>query len=106
MFDVRDKDGASARRAGKEHFSEEVLVTKADMEETLAKTHALEMQVSELTLQNEREMREKDADMNSKIKDLTDRFQAELDRDKTRYEALAQTKNEQELKFEEEIGHG
>ena len=103
VFDVRDKDGASARRAGKEHFSEEVLVTKADMEETLAKTHALEMQVSELTLQNEREMRAKDADMNAKIKDLTERFQAELDGDKSRYEALSQTKNEQELKFEEEL---
>ena len=103
VFDVKDKDGASARRAGKQHFSEEVLVTKADMEETLARTHALEMQVSELMLQNEREMRAKDADMNAKIKDLTDQFQAELDGDKTRYEALAQTKNEQELKFEEEL---
>ena len=78
-------------------------MTKADMEETLARTHALEMQVSELMLQNEREMRAKDADMNAKIKDLTDQFQAELDGDKTRYEALAQTKNEQELKFEEEL---
>ena len=103
VFDVKGKDGALARRAGKQHFSEEVLVTKADMEETLSRTRALEMKVSELTLRNEREMREKDADMNAKIKDLADRFQAELCGEKARYEALARTKNERELKFEEEL---
>jgi WD40 repeat protein len=34
VFDVKDKDGASLRGRGKDAFSEEVLVTKADMEGT------------------------------------------------------------------------
>ena len=95
VFDVKDKDGASTRGRGKDLFSEEVLVTKADMEEFLSKTSALEMRVSELTLENERELRMHTQDTNQKIKDLNERFQAELDGDKTRYEALAQQKNEQ-----------
>ena len=37
------------------------------------------------------------------IKDLTDKFQSELDGDKTKFELLLQEKNEQEMEYEEKL---
>ena len=71
--------------------------------ETLSKTSALEMRVAELTLENEQELRAHTTNMNLKIKDLTEKFTAELEGDKARFETLAQSKNEQELQFETDL---
>jgi hypothetical protein len=58
------------------------------------------VKVNELTLQNEYQLRLKDLNMNEKIKDLSDKFQSELDGDKTKFELLLQEKNEQEMEYE------
>ena len=106
VFDIRDKDGQVLKKSSKEPtmpFAEEVLVTKADMEEKRGRMQELEMQVAELTLQSEYQLRLKDLNMNEKIKDLTEKFQAELDEDKSKFEMLLQEKNEQEMEYEEKI---
>lgn len=59
------------------------------------------LQVNELTMQNEYQLRLKDLAMNEKVKELTEKFTAELDVDKTKFDSLLQEKNEQELEFEE-----
>ena len=59
------------------------------------------VQVNELTMQNEYQLRLKDLAMNEKVKELTEKFTAELDVDKTKFDSLLQEKNEQELEFEE-----
>ena len=103
VFDIRDKDGQVLKKSSKEPampFAEEVLVTKADMEEKRGRMQELEMQVAELTLQSEYQLRLKDLNMNEKIKDLTEKFQAELDEDKSKFEMLLQEKNEQEMEYE------
>ncbi len=61
------------------------------------------MQVNELTMQNEYQLRLKDLAMNEKVKELTEKFTAELDVDKTKFDTLLQEKNEQELDFEEKM---
>lgn len=106
VFDIKDKDGHALKKSSKEPtmpFAEEVLVTKADMEEKRGRMQELEMQVAELTLQSEYQLRLKDLNMNEKIKDLTEKFQAELDEDKSKFEMLLQEKNEQEMEYEEKI---
>lgn len=52
-------------------------------------------------MQNEYQLRLKDLAMNEKVKELTEKFTAELDVDKTKFDSLLQEKNEQELEFEE-----
>lgn len=64
-------------------------------------TYVVMMQVNELTMQNEYQLRLKDLAMNEKVKELTEKFTAELDVDKTKFDSLLQEKNEQELEFEE-----
>ena len=61
----------------------------------------LVVQVNELTMQNEYQLRLKDLAMNEKVKELSDKFTAELDVDKSKFDSLLQEKNEQELEFEE-----
>ena len=61
------------------------------------------MQASELTMQNEYQLRLKDLAMNEKVKELTEKFTAELDVDKTKFDTLLQEKNEQELDYEEKM---
>ena len=61
------------------------------------------LQVNELTMQNEYQLRLKDLAMNEKVKELTEKFTAELDVDKTKFDTLLQEKNEQELDYEEKM---
>lgn len=104
VFDVRDKEGrASGKPKEVPVYAEEVLVTKSDLEEKRGRMSELELQVNELTLQNEYQLRLKDLNMNEKIKDLSDKFQSELDGDKTKFELLLQEKNEQEMEYEEKL---
>jgi len=64
---------------------------------------AVLLQVNELTMQNEYQLRLKDLAMNEKVKELTEKFTAELDVDKTKFDTLLQEKNEQELDYEEKM---
>jgi len=106
MFDVKDKD--PTRAIGKRDkddvvYSEEVLVTKSDVEEKKQRMQELETQVNELMMQNEYQLRLKDLNLNEKIKDITDKFTQELESDKTKFELLLQEKNEQEMEYEEKL---
>ena len=105
VFDVRD-GGRGAGKRDKELPSastEEVLVTKSDLEEKKARMAELETHVNELTMQNEYQLRLKDLNLNEKVKDITDKFQTELEADKAKFELLFQEKNEQEMEYEEKL---
>ena len=59
-------------------WSEEVLVTKSDLEEKSQFMGELQSKVDELTLQNEYQLRLKDNNYQDRVKEVTDKFQAEL----------------------------
>ena len=112
LFDVKDKDGRARStvglgrdQKGKLIYSEEVLVTKGDLEEKNALMHELEGQVDELTLHNEYQLRLKDMDYNEKIKEVTEKFTQDLEQHKNRYELLREEKNDLEMEEEEKIKH-
>ena len=84
-------------------WSEEILVTKSDLEENTAILAELQSKVEELTLHNEYQLRLKDMDYNEKIKEVTEKFTQELEQDKNRYELLREEKNDLEMEFEEKI---
>ena len=104
ICDVRDKEGRGAKR-DKEivAFAEEILVTKSDLEEKTQSMAELKQKVEELTMQNEYQLRLKDLNYTEKIKEATDKFNAELDGDKKNYELLLQSKNDMEMEYEEKI---
>uniref|UniRef100_A0A7S0VMW2 Cilia- and flagella-associated protein 57 n=1 Tax=Hemiselmis tepida TaxID=464990 RepID=A0A7S0VMW2_9CRYP len=104
MLDVRDKEIRAAKR-DKEllPFSEEILVTKSDLEEKTALTTDLKLKVDELQLHNDYQLRLKDMNHQDKIKELTDKLTAEIEAEKARHEALLAEKNDMEMEYEERI---
>jgi len=119
VFEVREKDsrapaaGGGATAAGSIEvsgsqslqYSEEILVTKSDLEEKHALMLELKSKVDELTLHNEYQLRLKDMNYNEKIKELTEKFTQELEQDKNRYELLREEKNDLEMEYAEKIKH-
>ena len=63
----------------------------------------LPLQVEELTLHNEYQLRLKDMTYNDRIKEVTEKFTQELEQDKNKYELLREEKNDMEMEFEEKI---
>uniref|UniRef100_A0A061RT72 Wd repeat-containing protein 65-like n=2 Tax=Tetraselmis sp. GSL018 TaxID=582737 RepID=A0A061RT72_9CHLO len=105
VFDIKDTDPAKLTRKDTERlpWAEEVLVTKGDMEEKKQRMQELEQQVNELTMQNEYQLRLKDLNHNEKLKEINDKFTAELESEKQKFELLLQEKNEQEMEYEEKL---
>ena len=104
LFDVRDKEGRSAKR-DKEMmaFAEEILVTKSDLEEKTQTMSDLKTKVEELTMQNEYQLRLQELNYSEKMKEANEKFNQELDADKKTYELLLQAKNDMEMEYEEKI---
>jgi len=60
-------------------FSEEILVTKSDLDEKTAQMSDLTNKVEEMRTHHGYQMRLKDKDLKDKITGLTDKFTAELE---------------------------
>jgi len=103
MFDIRDKE---SRRDKKEPtYSEEILVSKADLEEKNQTVTELESRVRDLVSQNEYQLKILEKTHEDQMKDLNTKFQAELEREHNKYEFLQTEKNEMEMDFEEKLRH-
>ncbi|KAK1930342.1 Cilia- and flagella-associated protein 57 [Phytophthora citrophthora] len=84
-------------------FSEEILVTKSDLEEKNTLMLELKNKVDELMLHNEYQLRLKDMTYNENLKDLTEKFTHEIELEKNKYELLREDKNDIEMEYEEKI---
>ena len=81
LFDVRDKEGRSAKRDKESMaFAEEILVTKTDLEEKTQTMVDLKTKVEELTMQNEYQLRLQDLNYSEKMKETTEKFNQELEK--------------------------
>eukprot|EP00879_Flechtneria_rotunda_P021142 GHRR01022273.1.p1 GENE.GHRR01022273.1~~GHRR01022273.1.p1 ORF type:complete len:520 (+),score=198.23 GHRR01022273.1:2394-3953(+) len=106
LLDIRDKELAKAstrQQQEKLPWAEEVLVSRAELEERRSHITELEQQVAELTMQTEYQLRLKDLHMQERVKEMTDKFNTELDSDRQKFELLLQEKNEQEMEYEEKL---
>merc|ERR1711924_281562 len=103
MFDIRDKE---SRRDKKEPtFSEEILVSKADLEEKTQLTTELEGRVKDLVSQSEYQLKIMEKNHEDMLKELNLKFQQELEKGGNKYEYLQTEKNEMEMDFEEKLRH-
>ncbi|TMW62220.1 hypothetical protein Poli38472_009713 [Pythium oligandrum] len=128
IFEIRDKEGRPRMKEGTassgtssrsgtvttagsngsdfhhwSHFSEEILVTKSDLEEKNALMLELKNKVDELMLHNEYQLRLKDMTYNENLKELTEKFTHEIEGEKNKYELLREDKNDIEMEYEEKI---
>ncbi|XP_064228328.1 cilia- and flagella-associated protein 57 isoform X1 [Aotus nancymaae] len=100
---VFDKDGRGIKREREVGFAEEVLVTKADMEEKAQVMLELKTRVEELKMENEYQLRLKDMNYSEKIKDLTDKFVQEMESLKTKNQVLITEKEKQDISHREHV---
>uniref|UniRef100_F6PN18 Cilia- and flagella-associated protein 57 n=1 Tax=Ornithorhynchus anatinus TaxID=9258 RepID=F6PN18_ORNAN len=84
IWKVFDKDSRGVKREREVGFSEEVLVTKTDMEEKTQVMLELKTRVEELKMENEYQLRLKDMNYTEKIKELTEKFIQEMESLKTK----------------------
>jgi WD40 repeat protein len=112
VFDVRDwqdAGGSSAGGLGRLSTttllppSDEVLITRSDMQEKAALEAELKEKVDELVLHNEYQLRLKDMNYTEKIKEITERFQQDLEQSKSRFELLREEKDDLETELKEKL---
>jgi len=84
-------------------FAEEILVTKSDLEEKNRLMNELKSKVDELTLHNEYQLRLKDLNYKEKIKEVSDKFTAELTQDRQRCGDLQSDKTEMENEYQKKM---
>ncbi|KAG6623007.1 putative WD domain-containing protein [Phytophthora cinnamomi] len=96
-------DGLGGHGGSMAVFSEEILVTKSDLEEKNTLMLELKNKVDELMLHNEYQLRLKDMTYNENLKDLTEKFTHEIELEKNKYELLREDKNDIEMEYEEKI---
>ncbi|XP_036858184.2 cilia- and flagella-associated protein 57 isoform X2 [Manis javanica] len=100
---VFDKDGRGTKRERELGFAEEVLVTKTDVEEKAQIMLELKTRVEELKMENEYQLRLKDMNYSEKIKELTDKFNQEMESLKTKNQVLKTEKEKQDVLHREHI---
>ncbi|XP_038622165.1 cilia- and flagella-associated protein 57 [Tachyglossus aculeatus] len=103
IWKVFDKDGRGVKREREVGFSEEVLVTKTDMDEKTQVMLELKTRVEELKMENEYQLRLKDMNYTEKIKELTEKFIQEMESLKTKNQVLKTEKEKQETQHHEQV---
>ncbi|GAB1610641.1 cilia- and flagella-associated protein 57-like, partial [Argonauta hians] len=83
-------------------YSDEILITKSDLEEKNSVMSELRTRVNELAMENEYQLRLKDMNYNEKIKELTDKFIQEMESLKAKNQNLKTDQEKQEVKREEQ----
>jgi len=100
VFDVKDRQERVTRGGGSAlPWSEEILVTKSDLEEKALAAQELRNKIEELQLHNEYQLRLKDMSYGEKIKEVTEKYMQDLEQEKNkrgsarerRVDAAAQT---------------
>ncbi|XP_076604319.1 cilia and flagella associated protein 57 [Chaetodon auriga] len=79
MWKIIDKEGRGLKSNRQIIHTEEILVTKLDLEEKTQNMLELKMRLEELQMENEYQLRLKDMNHNEKMKEITDKFTQEIE---------------------------
>ncbi|KAI8611737.1 WD40-repeat-containing domain protein [Chytriomyces sp. MP71] len=104
LFKVMDRSerGIKKERAGA-LFSDEILITKSDLEEKTVVMAELRRSLEELKLEHEYQLRLKDMNFNEKLKELTEKYSQEIEALKIGTSVLRAEKEKEEVKQEEQV---
>uniref|UniRef100_A0A8C6VLZ3 Cilia and flagella associated protein 57 n=1 Tax=Naja naja TaxID=35670 RepID=A0A8C6VLZ3_NAJNA len=103
IWKVYDKEGRGLKREREVPYSDEVLITRTDMEEKTQVMLELKTRVEELKMENEYQLRLKDMNYSEKIKELTEKFIQEMESLKTKNQVLQTEKEKQEIQHQEQL---
>ncbi|CAJ1051853.1 cilia- and flagella-associated protein 57 isoform X1 [Xyrichtys novacula] len=101
MWKIIDKEGRGLRSNRQIIHTEEILVTKSDLEEKNQNMLELRMRLEELQMENEYQLRLKDINYNEKIKELSDKFTQQIESLKTIEQALMTEMEKQKREHQE-----
>ncbi|XP_054836556.1 cilia- and flagella-associated protein 57 [Eublepharis macularius] len=103
IWKIYDKEGRGLKRERDVPYSDEVLITRTDMEEKTQIMLELKTRVEELKMENEYQLRLKDMNYNEKIKELTEKFIQEMESLKTKNQVLKTEKEKQEVQHQDQL---
>eukprot|EP00474_Spongospora_subterranea_P010666 CRZ11124.1 hypothetical protein [Spongospora subterranea] len=103
MFEVREQEGRQVSSLPLMPWSEEVLVTRSDLEERATLTNELKNKVDELTLHNEYQLRLQEMSHNDKLKEIKEVYHVALEEEKRIYDQVKDAKQDMEMEYEEAI---
>ncbi|XP_026533766.1 cilia- and flagella-associated protein 57-like isoform X3 [Notechis scutatus] len=103
IWKVYDKEGRGLKREREVPYSDEVLITRTDMEEKSQVMLELKTRVEELKMENEYQLRLKDMNYSEKIKELTEKFIQEMESLKTKNQVLQTEKEKQEIQHQDQL---
>ncbi|XP_041639690.1 cilia- and flagella-associated protein 57 [Cheilinus undulatus] len=101
IWRILDKEGRRLKSNRQITHSEEVLITKSDLEEKIQNMLELKMRLEELQMENEYQLRLKDINCNEKIKELSDKFTWQIESMTAVQQAMKTEMEKQELEHQE-----
>ncbi|XP_042364189.1 cilia- and flagella-associated protein 57 [Plectropomus leopardus] len=101
MWKVIDKEGRGLKSNRQIIHTEEILVTKSDLEEKTQNMLELKMRLEELQMENEYQLRLKDMNYNEKMKEVSDKFTQQIESLKTMQQAMKTDMERQEREHQQ-----
>eukprot|EP00933_Yihiella_yeosuensis_P068974 TRINITY_DN7503_c8_g1_i1.p1 TRINITY_DN7503_c8_g1~~TRINITY_DN7503_c8_g1_i1.p1 ORF type:complete len:1191 (-),score=308.81 TRINITY_DN7503_c8_g1_i1:162-3734(-) len=105
VFDVKKKDRVASKRDKESVLppADEILVTRTFLDDKQGQLSELERHVDELTNQIEFQLRHLESYHNEEMVQLDEKYTAEIDQERTKYELLREEKNDAEMEADENI---
>ncbi|EGR29835.1 WD repeat protein [Ichthyophthirius multifiliis] len=101
VFQIKDRDLRGVKmQEGYAKYSEEILVTRQDLDDLKGQIDNFQSQISEFNTQN---INSQSNQKDEEIKQLQERLQTSMEYNKTAYEQLEEKKKDIQKKYEEEI---
>ncbi|XP_070706449.1 cilia- and flagella-associated protein 57 [Pempheris klunzingeri] len=101
MWKIIDKEGRGLKSNRHIIHTEEILVTKSDLEEKTQNMLELKMRLEELHMENEYQLRLKDMNYNEKMKELSDKFTQQIEALKTMQQTMKTDMEKQEREHQQ-----
>ncbi|XP_070759353.1 cilia- and flagella-associated protein 57 isoform X2 [Enoplosus armatus] len=101
MWKIIDKEGRGLKSSRQIVHTEEILVTKSDLEEKTQNMLELKMRLEELQMENEYQLRLKDMNYNERMKELSDKFTLQIESQRTVQQAMKTEMEKQEREHQE-----
>ncbi|KAL7750132.1 hypothetical protein RI367_004304 [Sorochytrium milnesiophthora] len=103
VWKVSDKERNALKKDREITYADEILITKTDLEDKMSTMAELKARVEELKMENEYQLRLKDMNFNEKIKEVTEKYQEEIEGLKITSTVLKTDKEKEEVRHEEEM---
>ncbi|KAF0035418.1 hypothetical protein F2P81_013176 [Scophthalmus maximus] len=101
MWKIIDKEGRGLKSSRQIVHTDEILVTKSDLEEKTQTTLELKMRLEEMQMENEYQLRLKDMNYNEKMKEISDKLTQQIETLQTAQQAMKTEMERQEREHQE-----